>query len=132
MPVPKKISQVFRDVPVTLNGAPDIYVAYAKKLVNGMSRTEKIFKPDYYVTRAQVAILLSRVPSIQKKISLIYNFNIGYTIKVLCKINTAPIIELVAVDPREVIMGKKSWITISAKVMDREGMEDISRVTVDL
>ena len=132
IPLPKKTLQVFRDVPLTLKGAPDIYVTYVNKLVKGMSKTEKIFKPEDYVTRAQVAILFSRVPSIQKKISLLYDFNKDYSGKVLCKINTAPIIEMAVVDPREIIVGEKSWITISAKVVDKEGQEDISRVTVDL
>lgn len=132
IPIPDKVISVFEDVPLSHKAAGDIYAAYLRKLVKGFSLTRKIFKPSGYITRAQAATLFFRVPSVRKKVRVLYNFAKGFDKKALCKISTPPVVIWLEIDPSEIILGEKSWLTISSNVTDRQGLEDLSRVTVDL
>lgn len=124
--------QIFYDVPLLNAEAKAVYAAWKRGWVKGISDKYRLFDPNRYITREEAATLLSRLPSVKKKIKYLYDYSKGYGKSSYAKINTTPKILWFGVNPERVIKNSNQIVLLKSKVTDRQGYADISVVRVDL
>jgi hypothetical protein len=130
---PLKLSKSpFIDVKAGSEGADFIFSAFKQGWIIGVSGNVRKFEPKKDMTRAEIAVLLSRLSNIKKLRASIDDFNVGYTDDRLCGISTRPIIIECSSDPGSVVADGKTPVKISAKVSDPQGTSDIFLVWANL
>ncbi|MBU0574282.1 MAG: S-layer homology domain-containing protein [Candidatus Margulisbacteria bacterium] len=129
---PKDVKTGFVDVPQNHPYYTAIIYAQKKGLIKGVSKNTPIFQPDRGLSRAEGATLISRLKSPAWLDTWLFDFNQGYKKQSFCKINTYPYIENTYADPGILHAGSSDTLTIRAHVGDREGLENILNVKVDL
>ena len=127
----KGMRKVFIDVPLSAPAAADVYNVYRAGLFIGITKG-RVFDPARPMKRDEAAKVLSRFPGVSSQVLDLYNFETGYNDSRLCKVNQAPTIVWARATPNEVPNDGKTPLVLSAKVGDRQGLGDISQVSVDL
>lgn len=131
--ISEEFKYIFYDVPKTNPYFPEIKKGRESGLLKGISRALPIFQPKRAMSRAECAVLISRFGRVQWLEKWLYDFNQGYSEKVLCKINTAPKVLLVSVDPQSFsALDENTVLTLKVKVADREGLQDLLSVKADI
>jgi hypothetical protein len=123
---------VFTDIPLNHPYAFWISEAFRKHLLYGMSDQKRLYDPDRFMTRAEAAMLFGRDPKVEEEMYLLLDMNKGFGEKAFCPINSAPLVTQVKADPSTVYVGEQKVVVLTAVVIDRQGLEDLSNVTVDL
>ncbi|MCX5750626.1 MAG: S-layer homology domain-containing protein [Candidatus Saganbacteria bacterium] len=123
---------VFEDVPKTHKYAFWIGEAFKDQLVYGVSTQKRLYDPNRFMTRAESTVLFSRDKKVVKKIDVLFDFDDGFNEKSFCQINSAPIVRWVKADPATVYVDEQKIVVLTAEIVDRQGLEDIANVTVDL
>jgi len=130
---PLKLAQSpFLDVPSNSKNAPYIYSAHARGWIIGVPGKAKKYEPDRNMTRAEIAVLLSRLSTVKGSGALLYDFENGYTYGRYCRVGTKPLIRNAQAQPSKIIADGVAPLKISAKVTDTQGASDISQVWADL
>jgi hypothetical protein len=104
-------------------------VAKANGLANGKI---KKFSPERGITRAEAAVLLSKLSNVSRLNASLNNFQVGYTSDRQSKISTKPVVTECSANPVKVMADGKTTVKISAKVSDAQGDPDISFVWANL
>jgi hypothetical protein len=84
------------------------------------------------MTRAQAVILISRLPSVQRQVKFLSDFNRSYTIGKFCGINVSPEVESFMIDPASSRLGEQAIIKMRAAIALRQGFSPLAKVKVDL
>ena len=84
------------------------------------------------MTRAQAAILIARLPSVQRQIKFLSDFNRSYTIGKFCAINVSPEVERLTIDPKSAAIGEQTVIKLRASLASRLEYAPIAKVKADL
>ena len=84
------------------------------------------------LTRADVIEKISAADFFKKKIGDLLNWSIGYDITKINRTNLAPIISYIKVDPSDVPPDDRTIVSITAKVSDPSGLDNIKGVRADL
>jgi hypothetical protein len=129
---PAALETIFSDVPVVHTDAKEIYAAWKKRWIEGISKRYRLFDPDRYITREEAATLLARLPSLKGKISNLVDFSSGYGAGVFAQVNTPPKIVKFLVEPQTVSAAQSLPVLLKAEIADRQGYADVSTVKVDL
>ncbi len=87
---------------------------------------------DKVLTRADVIEKISAADFFKKKIGDLLNWSIGYDITKINRTNLAPIISYIKVDPSDVPPDDRTIVSITAKVSDPSGLDNIKGVRADL
>lgn len=130
---PLKMSKSpFHDVPLNFKNADYIYAAYSKGWIIGVPGNIRNYEPERNMTRAEIAVLLSRLSSVKDQVEILNDFENGYTNDQFCAISTKPSIDNIAAEPAEIYADGKTPLNITAAVSDAQGPSDISLVWADL
>jgi hypothetical protein len=84
------------------------------------------------LTRADVIEKISAADFFKKKIGDLLNWSVGYDITKINRTNLAPIISYIKVDPSDVPPDDRTIVSITAKVSDPSGLDNIKGVRADL
>jgi len=122
----------FSDVPLNSKNASYIYSAYNKGWIIGVPGKKRKFEPERNMNRGEIAVLLSRLESIQKLKASLYDFEQGYTASQYAKISTKPVISTVEAEPWKLAADGKTPLKLVADVTDAQGKSDISQVWADV
>jgi hypothetical protein len=87
---------------------------------------------DKVMTRADVIEKISAADFFRKKIGDLLNWSVGYDITKINRTNLAPIISYIKVDPSDVPPDDRTVVSITAKVSDPSGLDNIKGVRADL
>ena len=87
---------------------------------------------DKTLTRAEVIEKLSAADFFKKKIGDLLNWSVGYDITKINRTNLAPTISYIQVLPPKAPPDDRTIITVTAKVSDPSGMDNIRGVRADL
>lgn len=109
-----------------------IQTAALKGLIKGISTNPPLFDPDRNISRAETAALLSRLPIIKKRMSMIDNWETGFDSSSRCSVVSLPQIARLSVEPKDVAADGKGTVNISAEIGDYEDKTDIMQVKTDL
>lgn len=127
-----KITQLFRDVPKEEKGSVPIYTAHEGGLVIGVSSKLPIYDPERALTRAEAAMLISRFTIAQNGIRYLYSFDNGYLPATYCRLEIAPVITGLTVEPGKTPINQTSTIKLRARLASREAFAPIAKVKADL
>ena len=122
----------FFDVKESQAESSAINEAFVNNLIIGVSKKRLLYVPKRYMTRAEAAMLFSRLPVEKAKIKDLFSFNVGYDFNVACRISTPPKINWVKLDPGVLVVERAQRVLIEAAVTDQQGPDDIGYVKVDL
>jgi hypothetical protein len=84
------------------------------------------------MTRADVIEKISAADFFKKKIGDLLNWSVGYDITKINRTNLAPIISYIKVEPSDVPPDDRTIVSITAKVSDPSGLDNIKGVRADL
>jgi hypothetical protein len=87
---------------------------------------------DKVLTRADVIERISTADFFKKKIGDLLNWSVGYDITKINRTNLAPIISYIKVEPSDVPPDDRTIVSITAKVSDPSGLDNIKGVRADL
>lgn len=124
--------QLFLDLPSTDPAAPAVYSAFNGGLVKGLAGKLSFFAPEKLFSRGEVAVVLSRIPSVKEEIGRLYDFNNGYSDKRLCGVNVAPQIISFTVEPKEISSDQTSRLIFQARTAPRGNSAPLVKGRVDL
>ncbi|OGC15888.1 hypothetical protein A3J90_03040 [candidate division WOR-1 bacterium RIFOXYC2_FULL_37_10] len=122
----------FEDVPLIHPLFKQLKIAKALGLIKGISLNSPLFEPDRDITRAETAILLSRLKRVASLKKELYDFQTEYTDDDFAKINIPPEILSAKASPESITINTPSAITINAMTRNRDGLEKILYVKSDL
>ncbi len=122
----------FGDVSAQYSYASDVYTAYKGSLMKGVSHDRLRFEPKRDINRAEAASLIIKMKKIKNIAKNLFDFGKGYDNSRLCRVNTVPVIRSLNIIPDEAPPDGETVVAITAEVFDRQGLEDVSLVKVDL
>lgn len=89
-------------------------------------------KKERYVTKGEMAVMLSATDYMKKKISDLFNVAVGYNLIQLNRATMAPIIKYVQASPENVPADGVSLFNLRVSVEDPSGLSDIKDVRADI
>lgn len=89
-------------------------------------------KKEKYITKGEMAVMLSATDFMKKKISDLFNVAIGYNLVQLNRATMAPVIKYVKVTPARINADGISVFDLIVKVEDPNGLTDIKDVRADI
>lgn len=84
------------------------------------------------MTRVEVVEKISAADFFKKKIGDLLSWSVGYDITKINRTNLAPTISYITVDPQQAPPDDRTILTLSAKVSDPSGLDNIKGVRADL
>lgn len=89
-------------------------------------------KKEKYVTKGEMAVMLSATDYMKKKISDLFNVAVGYNLVQLNRATMAPIIKYVLASPEKIPADGVSLFNLRVSVEDPSGLSDIKDVRADI
>ncbi|MEK7376312.1 MAG: hypothetical protein AABZ57_03995 [Candidatus Margulisiibacteriota bacterium] len=109
-------------------------VLFSMTLISGVSLAGNQAagaKKEKYITKGEMATMLSATDYMKKKISDLFNVAVGYNLVQLNRATMAPIIKYVKVSPSKVPADGVSLFDLIVAVEDPSGLTDIKDVRAD-
>lgn len=128
----EEVKEAFWDVPQNHPFYQQIKKVKEKKLMKGTSLKSPLFEPNRDISRAEAAILYSRFGRVKWMSQWLFDFGRGFEPRAYSRINTAPRVIWAAVTPGSIPAIDATPVRLIARIMDREGRENILNVKADL
>ncbi|MFH1387121.1 MAG: S-layer homology domain-containing protein [bacterium] len=125
-----KTTKIFRDVDVLEGGVQPIYAAQNQGSVQGVSKNATVLDPERALTRAEAAVIVSRLKKVQEDITALFNYKKEYTR--LCGINIKPTIKSLKIEPNPIDLGTTTNIRLIVELAPRGKFAPIIGVKADL
>jgi hypothetical protein len=126
------IGEYFDDQTIKQAVSYQLYLASENRLILGTSNQHQMFDPERNITRAEAAVLLSRLSALKSRLDSIDDWKTGFGRDSLCSVKALPVIIRLKVTPESVVADGKSSINIAAQIWDQDGPDGISIVKADL
>ncbi len=116
---------------------PGVFIAAALLLAMLLLKGSALAAPqpdkkEKYITKGEMAVMLSATDFMKKKISDLFNVAIGYNLVQLNRATMAPVIKYVKVTPARINADGISVFDLIVKIEDPNGLSDIKDVRADI